>query len=394
MARQRERDVEVEDDDVDLTSKKAGDFNADGTLVKDSDLSAEDDDVEFDDGPDNAAARKQAEDDARRKGRKAASDEDVEDEVDTRVAYDDDDDEGPQERGTSRRARRNARRRQARDESATVIAQQDQRIRQLEGAMQQLGVAQLNLHAGDIDGQIAGLQQQLATIDRAFATAITEGDKVTLTRAMGLRDEARDRLQSLGIERQRLEALARQGQQPLQQPGPQRPRGQVDVDPIAERFSNKFMDRHPWFDPLDNQDEDSQLVKAIDDTLVNEGYKPNTKRYWVELEQRVRSRGLGQNDMGEQDDGYSNRDDQDERYARTQRRKSGGLPPRSARGGGGHRPGEGGGDRDLPALAKDSLEQMGLLDKNGLSKEQLAERQNYITVWRKGLKEARAQGKL
>lgn len=393
MARQRDRDVEVEDDDVDTTPKKAGDFNADGTLVKDNDLITDDDaDDAFDEGPDNATTRKQAEADARRKGRKA-SDEDVEDEVEARVAYDDDDDDdGPQERGTSRRARRNARRRQARDESATVIAQQDQRIRQLEGAMQQLGVAQLNLHAGDIDGQIAGLQQQLNTIDRAFATAIAEGDKVTIARAMGLRDEARDRLQTLGIERQRLEALARQGSQPLQQPQQQgqRPRGQVDVDPVAERFSNKFMDRHPWFDPLDNQDEDSQLVKAIDDTLVNEGYKPNTKRYWVELEQRVRSRGLGEG--GEQVGAYD-RDSEDE-PSRAVRRRSGGLPPRSARGGGGHRPGEGGGDRDLPPLAKDSLEQMGLLDKNGLSKEQLAERQNYITVWRKGLKEARAQGKL
>jgi hypothetical protein len=156
----------------------------------------------------------------------------------------------------------------------------------------------------------------------------------------------------------------------------------VDVDPEAERLSNIFMDRHPWFDPKDTNDEDSQLVKAIDDTLVNQGYKPNTSRYWKELERRVEARGLGSDDEGGDDDRSEREDREDRRPAA--RRNSGGLPPRSRRGGGGGKP-SGGGDRDLPALARETLDQLGLLDKKGLDKDQLAEREGYIKQWRTGL---------
>jgi hypothetical protein len=402
----RQREVEVEEDDLDnqndKSSKKVGDFNDDGTLVKDADLEPD----EFDDGEDNAIARRQVEEDERRKkkrgGKVAVEDETEEEEVDSRAAYDDDDDD-EEPRGNSRRARRNRARREAREQSSAVIAKQEERIRQLEAGMQGMSFAQLELRVGDVDGQIAGMQGQLETIDAAMARAIAEQDQPRIRNALKLRDEANARLVVLGQERQRIEGVARQMAQPQQQQRPQqeqqRQQGQVDVDPVAERFSEKFMDRHPWFDPMDNKDEDSQMVKAIDDTLVNEGYKPNTKRYWVELERRVRSRGLGENDMGEQDMGYSRDDEQDERYERSQRRdrpqrKSGGLPPRSSRGSGGRDSSRDNSERTLPPLAKDTLDQLGLLDKAGLTKEQLAEREGYIKTWQKGLKAARAAGKL
>lgn len=398
----RQRDVEVEDDDLETKDKKtAGGFNADGTLIKDADLEPD----EFDDGEDNAVARRQAEEDARRKkrgGRVEANDEeDLEDEVEARLAYDDDDGEdGPEARGSSRRARRNRAQRAARDRSGAVIAEQEARIKQLEAGLGQLNNAQLNIHANDLDGQIAGIQGQLKTIDRAFSAAIVEGDKATIARAMELRDEARDRLATLGGEKQRLVAFAQQQANGNKQPQPTERRaqqGQVDVDPVAERLSETFMERHPWFDPLDNKHEDSQMVKAIDDTLVNEGYKPNTRRYWVELERRVRSRGLGDGegeDMSYRDDDRDE-DRREERRERRPQRSSGGLPPRSARGGGGSRDrSRDQSERSLPPLARDTLDQLGLLEKAGLTKEQLAEREGYIKTWQKGLAEARKAGKL
>lgn len=399
----RQREVEVEEDDLDNKngndSKKVGDFNDDGTLVKDADLEPD----EFDDGEDNAIARRQAEEDERRKKRGGKAEvDDEEEEVDTRAAYDDDD-EDEEPRGNSRRARRNRARREAREQSSAVIAKQEERIRQLEAGMQGMSFAQLELRVGDVDGQIAGMQGQLETIDAAMARAIAEQDQPRIRNALKLRDEANARLVVLGQERQRIEGVARQMAQPQQQQRPQqeqqRQQGQVDVDPVAERFSERFMDRHPWFDPLDNKDEDSQMVKAIDDTLVNEGYKPNTKRYWVELEHRVRARGLGEK---EDNMGYDRRDDRDDddREERRDRRQSssrssGGLPRRSARGnGGGRDSSRDNSERTLPPLAKDTLDQLGLLDKAGLTKEQLAEREGYIKTWQKGLKAARAAGKL
>jgi len=395
MARQRE--VEVEDDLDKESSKTVGDFNADGTLVKDADLEPD----EFDDGEDNAVARRQVEEDERRKkrGGKVNAGEDEEEEVDTRAAYDDDGDED-QPHGNSRRARRNRARREAREQSSAVIAKQEERIRQLEAGMQGMSFAQLELRVGDVDGQIAGMQGQLESIDGAMARAITEQDQPRIRQALKLRDEANARLAVLGQERQRIENAARQmSQQPQPRQQEQPPQqGQVDVDPVAERFSNRFMDRHPWFDPQDNKDEDSQMVKAIDDTLVNEGLKPNTKRYWVELERRVRARGLG-SDVEREDMGYDSRDDRDDNDREERRqsssRSSGGLPRRSARGnGGGRDSSRDNSDRSLPPLAKDTLDQLGLLDKAGLTKEQLAEREGYIKTWQKGLKAARSAGKL
>lgn len=354
----RNREVEIEDDE-DLTTKTQGVLD---TTEVDDDLDTKDEEDVVD-----------------------KKDDDVDHEDDRRMAYDEDDDDGPSERGTSRRARRNKARRDARDQSRAVILAQEERIRRLEASIDGMGRAQLGLHAGDIDSQIAGVHGHLAQIDDAIGDAMVEQNKDKMKRAMRLRDEANQRLAILGNERQRLEVIARQGAAPQAERKADPALGMVDVDPEAERLSNIFLDRHPWFDPKDNQDEDSQIVKSIDDTLVNQGYKPNTSRYWKELERRVEARGLG----AEGEDNVDDRDDDRGREERrpAPRRNSGGLPPRSRRGAGGGRPGVSG-DRDLPALAKDTLDQLGLLDKKGLDKDQLAERENYIKTWRQGLRDA------
>jgi hypothetical protein len=341
------------------------------------------------------------EDDAARKSREAvfgkddeAGDE-FEREEDSRLAYDEDagamrDDERD---GASRRQRRNRARREARRIDASIIAAQNERIQRLEGSLMDMGRAQLGLHAGGIDQQIAEAQGHLAQIDDAYAQAVLDQDKVRITRALRLRDEAAQRIVGLGLERRRVEGLAQQQVQSRAAP-------QAEVDPKAAEYSSTFMDRHPWFDPTDNTDEDSQMVKAIDDTLVNEGYKPNTARYWRELERRVERRKLGQTDHRHDDYGADNDDyddgDYDERPSRQRRderrgreqERSGGLPPRSQRGGGGGSRRVAFDERKLPPLAKDTLDQLGLLDKNGLSEDQLKERQGYIDTWRKGLKAA------
>lgn len=318
-----------------------------------------------------------------------AADDEFEQEDDRRIAYDEDAgelrDDGERR---SRRQRRNRARREARSRDADVIAAQSERIQRLEAAIGDMGRAQLGLHAGTIDARIVEAQEQIAQIDDLYAQAVLDQDKGRMTRALRLRDEARERLQGLGMERRRIEGVAHQQMQQQRQSVVAEER--VTQDPRAEQYSETFMDRHPWFDPTNNTDEDSQMVKAIDDTLVNEGYKPNTARYWRELERRVEARGLGKDreDVGDDytDDGdYTER--RSERRERRTERRSGGLPPRSQRGGsGGGR--EAFDERRLPALARDTLDQLGLLDKDGLTEDQLKEREGYIKTWRAGLKKA------
>lgn len=372
MARQRE--VEVEEDDVV--------DQQDTTTAKDVDEAE--------------AARKSRE--AARKSREAVfgkrdSDDDFDDEQeDSRVAYDEETGDRADDRGAaSRRQRRNRARRERRNQDAEVIAASNERIARLEAALEHMNRSQLGLAAGGIDAQINEARSHIAQIGDVIAKAVSDGDGVKVARAMALRDEANARLMGLGAERQRLEYAARQGgQQPREQAQDQRPL--VEVDPDAKRYSETFMDRHPWFDPQDPEHEDSQIVKSIDDTLVNQGYKPNTARYWKELERRVEKRGLGKDDGDVRDD-YDD-DYGDERPRRRERSdRNGGLPPRSRRGGsGGGNRSEAFDERRLPRLAKETLEHLGLFDKAGLDENQLKERESYIKQWRSGLKAAADRG--
>lgn len=309
-------------------------------------------------------------------------DEDFEREEDSRLAYDEDTGEARDDR-PSRRQRRNRARKEARRADAALIAAQNERIQRLEGAIAEMGRGQLAIHAGGIDQRIAEAQGHLAQIDDALGQAMVDQDKTRYARAMRLRDEVVSKITELGIERRRVEAVAAQAAtRPMSQPQPQ-----IEVDPDAARYSDIFMERHPWFDPTDTTDEDSQLVKAIDDALVNQGYKPNTARYWRELERRVEKRGLGKN-RDDADDDYGDDYRPSARERQPARDGSGGLPPRSRRGGDGTARRETFDERRLPPLARDTLDQLGLLDKNGLSEAQLKEREGYISQWRKGLKAA------
>lgn len=323
---------------------------------------------------------------AARKSRDAVlgkDDEDLEDDgEDRREAYDEEEGDYRDER-PSRRQRRNRARKEARRQDASIIAAQNERIQRLESAIASMSHGQLALHAGGIDQQMAETRGYLDQIDDAMAEAVAAADATKIKRAMRLRDEANAKLSNLAFERRRVEEAARVQQQQRQTAQP----SQVEVDPDAERYSETFMDRHPWFDPTDLNDEDSQMVKAIDDTLVNSGYKPNTARYWKELERRVKARGLGE----DREDDRGDYDDDDyglERRSKSNNRRTGGLPGRSQRGGGGGsaRRSDAFDERRLPALAKDTLDQLGLLDKAGLTDEQLKERQGLIDQWRKGLK--------
>lgn len=356
----REREIEEDDEGfiADKTPAKAKEDDGLGTM-----LESEDDD--------NAIAKRE----------QAIEQNDVEEDQDARLAYDleAEDSDGPQERD-SRRRRRNRARKAAQQQSATEIAALNQRVAQLSGMVDQMSRGQVGLAAGDLDSRIGATQQQLDAIDAALAKAVKEGDDVTYARGMQLRDEAKDRLQQFAYARQRLVAEA--GQQQREQPNPalQRQNGQQRApDPVAVKYSERFLERHPWFDPTDATDEDSLMVRAIDEALGNEGWRANTKMYWVEFERRVKARGIGpQNDDGDDD----MNDDQDEQpQRRAPRRVEGGQPPRAGRTGG--RP-AGKTSFRLDQNMQDALDAEGLLDEKNLTDDQKKYRRRLVSTWKDG----------
>jgi hypothetical protein len=46
------------------------------------------------------------------------------------------------------------------------------------------------------------------------------------------------------------------------------------------------MERNSWYKP-DGKDIDSRIAKQVDETLTAEGWDPNTKDYWEELDNRL-----------------------------------------------------------------------------------------------------------
>lgn len=315
--------------------------------------------------------------------------EEEEDLGDERLSHQDDEDEDgdtPRER-ESRRKRRNRARREAQSAARDRIAHLEQELQAIRVDQQRQQVGQIDLYVRGVENEIAQLQAHLDTIEQAQAVAVKEGDEQRFAQARRLEREATYRLQELGVRRQRAILAAQAAAQPPQAPAqPQAP------DPIALRYSREFLEDHPWFNPSDVRDEDSQIVHAIDVALTNEGYAHNSREFWDELRRRVEARGLGEGNMDEDDD-YDRRDESRQRDTprREARRERGGLPPRGGRGA--SRP-AGSSRFTLTNEMRDALESEGLLDEKSLSDDQRKYRERLVGTWRKGFDEARKAGKL
>lgn len=298
------------------------------------------------------------------------------DEDDERLAHVDGEEDDHEPERLSRRRRRNRARRQRMEEADQTITALVTEIQNLKGQMTRVSGAQIGLAAQDIDAQLVKLQGDLETIRAAQARAVKDSDDELFQRSKRLEEAAQARAQELLGERQRLAYFARQQEAAaIAASQPQPP----SADPVATKFARKFMAENPWFDPNDASDEDSNIAKAIDTALVNEGYAPNTQRFWREFERRCAARGLGQgddeDDMSEDDDNYA--------PPRRERRDNG-LPPRGRSSGSGAPRASAGGFRLTP-LMRDALEAEGLTDEKNLTKEQRSYRERLIKTWKTNL---------
>jgi len=57
-------------------------------------------------------------------------------------------------------------------------------------------------------------------------------------------------------------------------------------DPRLKRLAGDWMARNDWYDP-NGKDTDSKVAVKIDESLVEEGWDPNTPDYWMELDNRL-----------------------------------------------------------------------------------------------------------
>lgn len=132
---------------------------------------------------------------------------------------------------------------------------------------------EFNLSAVDQKLNEALNEAQLA--ERIMAKAIEQGQGEDVTKALQIRDQALERARQLKAAKEQAE-----------RPAPQAKPGK---DPRVAAYAQEWVQANNWYDPS-GKDEDSAIVKVIDQRLAAEGFNPASEDYWIELDNRVARR--------------------------------------------------------------------------------------------------------
>ncbi len=134
-------------------------------------------------------------------------------------------------------------------------------------------------HQADVNNVDVQLREAINEFDMAekvIAKAVAAGNGDDVAQAMRYRDQAM-------AKAQQLKALKDQASQRTSQP----PANQMDD--VTLHYAKEFVKENSWYDPQ-GRNEESAVVLAIDQTLVRDGFKPNTSEYWDELRKRAARR--------------------------------------------------------------------------------------------------------
>lgn len=208
----------------------------------------------------------------------------AEDDEDERLSASDEDEEEDDSRGKraltpeekrAQRQNRKFRRRAAIEhkerELAFLRAENEEFKRRLSSVEKQ--TSQFSLSAVDQKLNEALNEAQLA--ERIMAKAIEQGQGEDVTKALQIRDQALDRARQL-------RAVKEEAEKPRQPAKPAK-------DPRVAAYAQEWVKSNDWYDPS-GKDEDSAIVKVIDQRLAAEGFNPATEDYWIELDNRVARR--------------------------------------------------------------------------------------------------------
>lgn len=148
-----------------------------------------------------------------------------------------------------------------------------------------------------IDGEIAELGKIYNQAQAAMEAAINDGDGAKFAKAKQISDKAWARYTFLEAQKQQRPNKTTQDDKQTEDRGSSRREADDSADAASEgvqlgkegkRYGIAFVTRHKsWYDP-NGGNRDSKIVLAIDADLYNEGYDPEDKDYWEELESRCK----------------------------------------------------------------------------------------------------------
>lgn len=131
---------------------------------------------------------------------------------------------------------------------------------------------QFNLNS--VDQKLNEALNEVQLAERIMAKAIEQGQGEDVTKALQIRDSAMERARQLKAAKEEVEKPPQQGKQ---------------KDPRVAAYAKEWIEANNWYDPS-GKDEDSAIVKVIDQRLAAEGYNPASEDYWIELDNRVARR--------------------------------------------------------------------------------------------------------
>ena len=153
--------------------------------------------------------------------------------------------------------------RQELEDLRRITAEQAQRLRAVEATQ-----------SGNMEQTLKERLQRAVQVyqqaDQDVGLAIEAGDGTRAREAMKARDDAKDAAQNFDQQLRRMKA-----------PSTER----VGPDPQEARLYQDWLAKNDWYDP-NQSNEESRLAMAINQTLLQEGYRPNTPAFWEQLATR------------------------------------------------------------------------------------------------------------
>ena len=188
-----------------------------------------------------------------------------------------------EERKNRRRARRDGQRRQSSElaelrEGFGILLEE---VRSLRGQAS-------NNHVSQIDQRLTTAENQLGQAEEALALAIRKGDGESAVEAQRLARQAERAVLALKSAKAQIEGRRRyERNDGADDRRPQR--REAPAPGISEKALNLaqgWMASVPWYKPQGN-DEDSEFVRVIDAEVMEDGFDPDTPKYYSELSSRI-----------------------------------------------------------------------------------------------------------
>jgi hypothetical protein len=190
---------------------------------------------------------------------------------------DDGDADHPDDTDAIRAARRN-RRKAKREYMKQTSIEKDARLqnlqRQNQELLERLSAVERRQSGADLarlDKAIEDKELRLQYAKMKLSEATTAGDGEAMAKAQEMWYETRREIEAMRSVKER---------------AAQNVQAQPTDNGEVQRHASRWMDKNDWYDP-NGDDEDSQIAKVIDQRMVKEGWNPNSKDYWEELDRRV-----------------------------------------------------------------------------------------------------------